>query len=145
MKIEQLLKRVELFNTLDDADLEAVAALCSQRVLDAGEVLAVQEEPGTELFIIADGLVEVVVQRQGAPRVVVNLGSGQLIGEMSLIDRGLRSATVRVIQTPTVIYAIRYRDLQNLCEYNTRIGYRVMRNLAADLSFKLRQHHWSGG
>ena len=145
MDVKALLKNVELFAGLAENDLDEVAALCHQHVFNAGDVLAVQGEPGDELFIIADGLVEVIVRGQDAPRVVVNLGSGQLIGEMSLVDQGRRSATLRAAQSPTRVYAIPYRDFRDLCEQNTRIGYRVMLNLAADLSFKLRQRHWSGG
>ena len=145
MDIKALLQGVELFSGLTDEDLDEVAALCNQYVFNDGDVLAAQGEPGEELFIIADGLVEVVVRGAETPRVVVNLGSGQLIGEMSLVDQGLRSATVRAIQSPTTVYAIQYGDFHDLCEQNTRIGYRVMLNLAADLSFKLRQRHWSGG
>lgn len=144
MDITELLRCVELFDGLSDDDLEEVGAICTQRIFKDGEFLAKQGEFGSELFIISEGLVEVTVEGYSAPRVVVNLGSGQLIGEMSLVDRGPRSATVCAIHNPTVVQVIRHDAFQDLCQRNTRIGYYVMLNLAADLSFKLRHRHLSG-
>lgn len=144
MDIPELLCSVELFESLTDADLAEVAALCDERIYAAGDVLARQGEEGTELYIVSEGLVEVTVRERSGPRVVVNLGVGQLIGEMSLVDRGPRSATVRVVQTPTIVQAIQHDAFHELCQRNTRIGYLVMLNLAADLSFKLRHRHLSG-
>jgi CRP-like cAMP-binding protein len=65
------------------------------------------------------------------------LGQGQTFGEMGLVDRGARSATVRA-GTDTEVYAINCHDFLNLCHENTHLGFLVMRNIAADLSFKLR-------
>jgi CRP-like cAMP-binding protein len=141
--INELLRRVELFDGLMDDDLNEVAAICEQRQLQEGEILAEQGEAGNELFIVSTGLVEVTVRERTVPRVVVNLGTGQLIGEMSLVDRGPRSATVRAIHTPTIVQVIQHDKFQELCQNNTRIGYLVMLNLAADLSFKLRHRNLS--
>jgi CRP/FNR family cyclic AMP-dependent transcriptional regulator len=144
VNIKELLRSVELFDGLADDDLEEVAAICTQRTFMDGEILAKQGEAGTELFIISEGLVEVTVGDRPTPRVVVNLGTGQLIGEMSLVDRGPRSATVCTIHDPTIVQVIQHEAFQDLCQRNTRIGYIVMLNLAADLSFKLRHRHRSG-
>ena len=140
--IKDLLKRVELFDGLTEADLDEVAAICTRREFKAGEILAEQNEIGAELFVVSDGLVEVTVRERTMPRVVVNLGAGQIIGEMSLVDRGPRSATVRAVND-TVVQAIQHNDFQQLCQRNTHIGYQVMLNLAADLSFKLRHRNLS--
>lgn len=142
MEIKELLQSVELFDGLSVEDLDEVAAICTQRTYESGESLAKQGEVGSELFIVSEGLVEVTVHERVVPRVVVNLGAGQIIGEMSLVDRGPRSATVRAVQN-TVVQVIRHDDFQELCQRNTGIGYLVMLNLAADLSFKLRHRNLS--
>jgi CRP-like cAMP-binding protein len=64
---------------------------------------------------------------------------------MSLVDQGPRSASVRAIQEPTVVQVIRHDDFLDLCQRNTHIGYVVMFNMAADLSFKLRHRNLSEG
>jgi CRP-like cAMP-binding protein len=71
---------------------------------------------------------------------VVVLGKGQILGEMSLLDMGFRSATART-ETAATLQVIKQADLTALCEQDYRIGYAVMRNLAADLSFKLRHRN----
>lgn len=143
MEIKKLLRSVELFEGLTDDDLNEVGAICTQRKFSIGDLLAKEGDVGRELFIVSDGLVEVTVREQTIPRVVVNLGAGQLIGEMSLVDRGTRSATVKAIHNPTIVQVIQHDEFQRLCQQNTRIGYLVMQNIAADLSFKLRHRNLS--
>lgn len=145
MELREIMKGVELFNGLTDEELEKVTSLCRERRFNETEIIAEQNSPGNELFIIQEGLVEVAVAGRvgGASKVIVNLGKGQTVGEMSLVDQGLRSATVRAIKTPTIVQVITDKDFENLCEENNRIGYVVLRNIAADLSFRLRQRHLS--
>jgi CRP-like cAMP-binding protein len=68
---------------------------------------------------------------------LVTLGKGQSFGEMGLVDRGARSATVRAA-SDTDVYVINCDKFLELCHADTRLGFLVMRNIAADLSFKLR-------
>lgn len=146
MELKPILRNVMLFANLPESELESVANLCHERILERGEVLAEQGGPGDELFIVTDGFMEVSIGGQDeANRVVVNLGRGQIIGEMALIDQGPRSATVRAISDPTIVQVIRREDFNALCEKNTRIGYIVMKDIAADLSFKLRQRNLTIG
>ncbi len=144
MDIRRLIRGIELFEGLTDEELDEIAAISQEKQFKKGELLAVEGETGEELFIIAEGAVEVEVSDKGsAPKVVINLGAGQLIGEMSLVDKGPRSATVRAIHDPTIVQVIRHEDFHKLCQRNTRIGYIVMHNIAADLSFKMRHRHLS--
>jgi len=141
--IIDILRGVELFEGLSDADLEQVAALCQERRLSRGELLVKEGDLGEELFIITDGFVEVLLETPR--RVVVNLGTGQLTGEMALVDGGPRSASLRAISDPTIVQVINKSDFETLCDNNTRLGYVVYRNIAADLSFKLRHRNLSEG
>jgi CRP-like cAMP-binding protein len=139
---KDILLNIELFNGLSDDELNQVAAICQERVLNKGEILAVQGETGSEFFIITEGLVEILVKDKQKPshyRVVANLGTGQIIGKLGLVDQRPRSATVRAITQPTEVQVIHYIDFLTLCENNSHIGYIVMGNLAADTSFKLRR------
>jgi CRP/FNR family transcriptional regulator, cyclic AMP receptor protein len=147
MDLLSVLSKVELFDGLTPTELNEVALICAQREYRAGQVITTQGEPGGELFVICDGFVEVVVNPSGqnpAPRTVVHLGRGQLFGEMALVDYGPRSATVKSIADHTVIQAIDRDDFNRLCDANHHLGFVVMRNMAADLSFKLRHYHLTG-
>ncbi|OQY33910.1 MAG: hypothetical protein B6243_06045 [Anaerolineaceae bacterium 4572_5.2] len=145
MKIQGLLQKVELFRGLTEEELTQIANICKEERFQEGEVFAKEGEMGDTFCVIKDGLMKVEINQMPdlQPHVIVHLGTGQLIGEMSLVDRGVRSATVRAIQTPTDILVIHHDEFHDLCEKNNRIGYVVMRNMAADLSFKLRHRSLS--
>ena len=141
MELIEILRGVELFEGLSEAELKKVASLCMKRTFPENQIIARQDSHGEELFIIQEGFVEVAVQTQGGRKVIVNLGNGQTIGEMSLIDQGRRSATVRALSSPTIVQIIEQPDFAQLCESECRIGYIVMQNIAIDLSFRLRQRN----
>ena len=67
----------------------------------------------------------------------------RVVPGLTLVDQGPRSATVRAISNPTIVQVITQAEFEALCEKNSRIGYIVIRNIAADLSFRLRQRHLS--
>jgi len=146
------LKRVDIMNGLTEEQLGQVAAVCREEVFVAGEVIVREREPTDELYIIDSGSAEVDLSGNGGPtgtripagpQSLISLGQGQVFGEMALVDTGLRSATVRCSSNGTRVFVISGHDLIGLCEHNTDIGYRVMRNLAADISFKLRHRNLS--
>jgi CRP-like cAMP-binding protein len=138
------LRKVELFAGLNNEELAEVARICEEKTYQTGEHITGQGDPGDVLFIILDGLVEVIRAGQDGPKTVVHLGQGQVIGEMALVDLGPRSATIRVISDDANLQAIHHDHFLKLCEEQHHLGYIVMRNLAADLSFKLRHQHMTG-
>jgi CRP-like cAMP-binding protein len=144
MDLLAILGNVELFDGITPHELEDVSKICRERSYHAGDVLTSQGEPGDELFVICDGFVEVLrseTPSDPSPRAIVNLGQGQIVGEMALVDLGPRSATVRTISEKTVVQVIQRDDFERLCDENNHLGYVVMRNIAVDLSFKLRHQH----
>jgi CRP-like cAMP-binding protein len=139
----ELLRQVSIFSDLSDEQLTRIAGICREEAHQKGDVIVRQKEPSNDLYIIREGNAEVVlgVPSGAGPTPILHLGKGQVFGEMSLIDKGLRSATVRATADGTVLYALSRDDFIELCDQDTRIGYVVMRNLAADLSFKLRHYN----
>jgi CRP/FNR family transcriptional regulator/CRP/FNR family cyclic AMP-dependent transcriptional regulator len=143
MDFRKVLESVDLFEGLGEQDLDKVATICQEKRYHKGDIIAREGEAGDELYIITDGFVEVLLgdRPKATARVVVSLGTGQIIGEMSLLDQGPRSASIRAVSEPTIVQVVCRADFENLCQQNTNIGYAVMRNLAADLSFKLRHRN----
>ena len=143
MDTVELLKGVDMFEGLTEQELRRVGAICREAKYAKGQIVTSQGEEGDEMFIVRDGLVEVTVGEAGeGPRTVVNLGTGQVVGEMALVDRGPRSATVRCV-TDATLNVIERDAFEDLCQSSAQIGMVVYRNLAADLSFKLRHRHLS--
>jgi len=147
MNLSKILRKVELFNGLSDSELQEVASICNERALKRGEILTLQGDASDDLYIVTEGFVEIILEegKKEPRRVVVNLGEGQIIGEMSLVDRGPRSATAQATGNLTNIQVIRRADIESLFDRNGHIGYVVMRNIASDLSFKLRHRNLSEG
>jgi CRP-like cAMP-binding protein len=69
---------------------------------------------------------------------ITTLRRGQSFGEIALVDQGLRSATARCAANNTTVLVIPRDRLIAHCEQQPALGYRLMRNLAADLALKIR-------
>lgn len=141
MSIPILLRRVQLFTDLSEGELEQLSAICTEKKAAPGEIVIQQNTTGTEMYIVAEGAVEVFIQGLNNARSLVLLGKGQVIGEMALIDQGYRSASVRATKEGATLYMVERDAFYELCNQNTRIGFLVMRNLAVDLAFKLRHRN----
>jgi CRP-like cAMP-binding protein len=144
-KIKAFLKQIEMFMGLSDSMLDEVAKLCQPVTYEAESTIIERNSPPTHFYLIQEGTVRIITTsaqtaQDAAEAVVVTLGNGQSFGEMGLVDNGTRSATVKAI-TQTQLLVIDCALLRNLCEANTDLGYHVMRNIAADLSFKLRNRN----
>ncbi len=84
------LKEVPLFAGLSKKELEFIAKGSDELTVAAGTVIVDQGQTGREAFLILSG--SVTVKRNG--RKVATLGNGSLVGELSLLDHGPRTATV---------------------------------------------------
>ncbi len=149
MSVMNVLQHSELFLELTLEQIERIAALGREAVYNAGDIIISEGGGSDEVYIICSGMVEVEVAQgtvhdvPGAPQLssIVRLGQGQMFGEMALVDSGARSATVRCAQDDTVLFVIPHEDFWALFESDYQIGFIVMRNIAADLSFKLRHRN----
>jgi CRP-like cAMP-binding protein len=72
------------------------------------------------------------------PLTIVTLRRGQTFGEIALVDQGLRSASARCASKKAHVLVIDSERLLQLCDSYPDLGYRLMRNIAADLAFKIR-------
>jgi CRP/FNR family cyclic AMP-dependent transcriptional regulator len=141
MSLVESLSKAQIFSDLAPAELEKVAALGHERSFGRGDTILGEGDRTRELFIIARGMVEVSLATAGTSTPLVNLGTGQIFGEMSLVDRGARSATVKAVSDDTLLQVIPHQALLELCQQDNHIGFIVMRNLAAEMSLRLRYHN----
>ena len=139
MELVQILKGVDLFNGLDNNQLQRMVSISQREVYDADAVIFSQGSHGDKMYVVMSGQVEIRFEGESGDKTALYLGSGQIFGEMALLDQGARSATIVAVQDGTEVYAISSRDFVALCTADTAIGYIMMRNMALDLSFKLRR------
>ena len=95
----QLLRQVSIFSELPPETLADLARRVWQKQVEAGAVIVNQEEPGDQLFVIAEGKVKVVLYGETGREIILSiLRTGDFFGEMSLLDRQPRSANVVAIE-----------------------------------------------
>ena len=141
--VQQLLRYVSLFRGLNNTQLVHLAKITHPETYNADDVIFEQETEGDKMYIVSSGQVEIRVKgNTGVVNSVLILGQGQVFGEMALVDQGTRSATVVVLQDETVVCAIAGDEFAALCNADTAIGYIMMRNIAQDLSFKIRHQNF---
>ncbi len=145
MSVLSTLRNTAIFDEMSIQQLELIAAICQEKVLDAGEMLFRENMPGDGLYIIANGAMEILVDPSlvvgkpvGEPYPITTLRHNQSFGEISLVDEGKRSASARAVQFDTRLLFIPRGKLMLLCDSNPELGYRLMRNLAADMAMKIR-------
>jgi CRP/FNR family transcriptional regulator, cyclic AMP receptor protein len=79
-----------LFSSCSSKDLEKIAKAGERITFEKGEILTKQGDPGKEAFIILSG--KATVKRSG--KKVATISTGSVVGELSLLDHGPRTATV---------------------------------------------------
>jgi len=141
--VKTILSLSEFFETLSDVQLELVASICEPATYDKDHILIKEDDTTDEFYVIASGAVEILMSsafdeddRKSA--VVAELSPGQTFGEMALVDRGTRSATACVAEDDTHVLRLSGKRLMTLCDNYPELGYKVMKNLAADLALKIR-------
>jgi CRP/FNR family transcriptional regulator, cyclic AMP receptor protein len=95
----ELLKSVWLFERCTKNELKAIQGIATPLSVLAGTVLTRQGERGREFFVIVAGKAEAT--RGGVS--IATLGPGSFFGEMALLDRKPRTATVTAIEATTVL------------------------------------------
>jgi CRP-like cAMP-binding protein len=147
MSFTNSLKQADIFFELTPDQLELVAALCEERRCNAGDIVVEENAGSDDLYIIANGDVDIQVdpslvggddEKSTVLVTIATLRRGQSFGEVALVDQGLRSATVRCAANNTQLIILPREKLIGLCDANPALGYRIMRNLAADLALKIR-------
>jgi CRP/FNR family cyclic AMP-dependent transcriptional regulator len=88
-----LLRKVNLFSGLDDKELENLADEFNERRFSAGDKIALEGEGGLMFFVVDSGEASVEVHGEEVGR----LGPGEAFGEIALIDRRPRTATVTAL------------------------------------------------
>lgn len=120
--INEALRKVPMFATLDNKILERLETFARERTFDSGDDILHQGDEGGGAFVIIDGRVEVV--RDG--RKLADLGPGSVFGEMALLDNYRRSATVRAAE-PTKCVVIPRSDFLAELHRSNELCYELLR------------------
>lgn len=129
------LARMPLFRALPPSRIEEIQLHLHATSFPSGTNILTVEQPGEVAYIIRSGAVKVhVEQREGSDVILAILGPGEVLGEMSVVDRLSRSANV-VTMEPAILLWIERAILWHLLETTPTLA----RNLIEILSRRLRQ------
>ncbi len=131
-----MLARVGLFASLDDEQRTAIAERAVDVEFEAGRPMVRQGEIGTGLFLIVSGSARVV--HDG--RDVATLRQGDFFGELSVLDREPRNASVVAVE-PTACLAIASWELDRLLEARPQLAIALIRGMAGRLRAVEAGHH----
>lgn len=110
----KLLKQVNLFNSLEEEEITELAGKINEKTYSKGENLITSGEEGKSMFILYEGLLDVIVNvDSGGSHKVGEIYPGQFFGEMSLLTGEPRSATINAA-TDIVAFEITREHVEEL-------------------------------
>ena len=120
-EIVAALKTVPLLRGLNDKELNALARYVREDTFHPGDNIVTEGDIGGPFYLIIKGEARPIIG--GRPRRVI--GPGSVVGEISLIDQGVRSATVRA-ESEVETLAISSWNFLSLLEENWKLTHKVM-------------------
>jgi CRP/FNR family cyclic AMP-dependent transcriptional regulator len=127
-------KVLYILTRLTDEDVDWIASVGRRRRLTQGTVLIREGEPIDSLIFILDGIVSVTVDGVGE---IARLASGEILGEISLVDESPPSATVTVVE-PALVLSIDHATLNAKLETDPPFAARLFRAIAMFLAIRMR-------
>ncbi len=124
------IKAVPFFTQLSDRELDVIRAVASEKTYPKNAVVLTEGEMGDSLYMIQSGKVKVFIgDEEGREIILKILGPGAFFGEMSMIDKQPRSASVTTIEGST-FQVLTHAAFEKCVEQEPRIGNMVMQILA---------------
>lgn len=125
------LRRSAIFAGADDGLLRGLADRSFRRRLRAGQILFTDGEPSEHLFVVRTGRIRVLTRSaEGGELVLSVLGPGEVIGELSVIDQGARSATAEALDDVELL-AVAAADVRTLLQEHPGLLMAAAAELAA--------------
>ncbi len=128
----KLIRQVPLFAQLSKKELEEVSKIADEIDLPEGKVLAREGARGQEFVVIVEG--EAEVQKNGER--INTLGDGDFLGEIALVTKQPRTATVTTTK-PTRALVITERDFLGLLKHSPEVGLGIVQALGERLAPEL--------
>ena len=133
--LTEQLRNIPLFHDLPEQDLGDLASKVTEHSYATGEALVHKGETGDSLFLIVDGAVKIVSENaQGGELILNQCGPGESIGEMSLLDRSPRSASV-VALTATRVLELNQAAFIDTLQRRPELSLLLIRSISARLRF----------
>lgn len=133
MELERLIAETPLLAPLPSEDRETIATSFVRRSYGRAETIFRTSDPGTHLYLIESGRVKITrVSPDGREALVAIIGQGEIFGELSLFDAGVRTADARTMEA-TVLQALSHDIFKRFVQAHPKIAWEMFRILAQRL------------
>lgn len=133
MDERELLRTVPLFSELSDQAIESLGHLATRRRYPKDTVVFFENEEGDCLFMILEGRIKVTILGDDGREIILTmLGSGDLFGEMALLDNEPRSATAIAVEESELL-SLQRTDFQTVIGANPGISAALIKVLSQRL------------
>jgi CRP/FNR family transcriptional regulator, cyclic AMP receptor protein len=134
-----VLARTELFGGIDGATRRRIAEHVAERVVEQGQYVFVQDEPGDRMYVLAEGAVKLfVASREGGIVELVRHRPPATFGEVALLDGGPRSASAEAVERSTLLVVTR-AELLRLLRAEDQVAEALLRTLGTIVRRTTRQ------
>jgi CRP-like cAMP-binding protein len=123
-----LIRGIAIFADLDEASVQQLAGDFIEREFSAGQPIATEGEGGLNFFVVESGSADVSV----GGNTVASLGPGASFGEIALVDKSARSATVTAT-SPLRAYALPVWSFRSFAESRPSVTWKLLELLAERL------------
>ena len=128
-----------VFRGFSESELDLLSTAFEVKRLDPGQILCREGDPAPSFYIIVSGIVWVTKEiNQKLRRRLATIGKNCLIGQVSLIDGGRRTATMEA-GAPTVLLECNRKDFELLYQANSPFAYKMLDFVIVDVSKRLRE------
>src|SRR5881392_1870086 len=138
-----LLRSVPLFQDFPEADLASLADQCVERAIGAGSIIFNRGDPGSAMYVIIRGQVNIHLPDQGSRRMSLNdMARGEYFGEVALFDEQPRTSSASATTDVTLLEVSRSVLLSTLRERPAAalIMLRTMASRVRNMSEMLEEH-----
>jgi CRP/FNR family transcriptional regulator, cyclic AMP receptor protein len=134
-----VLARTELFRGIDEATRRRIAEHAAERVVERGQCVFTQDEPGDRMYVLAEGAVKLFVSsRNGGIVELVRHRPPATFGEVALLDGGPRSASAEATERSTLLVVTR-AELLRLLRTEDQVAEGLLRTLGTIVRRTTRQ------
>jgi CRP-like cAMP-binding protein len=133
-----MLKNIPIFSQLTSKEILELDELLHERIYEKDEIIFEEGDLGHGIYVVVSGKLRVIPGHQLMKTLVLEIGPGELLGELSLFEESPRTATVAAIER-TVMVALFQAEFSSLLSKNKSIGVKVLSEIARTLIRRARQ------
>ncbi len=134
--IINLLRALPFFEGLGDGELRKIARLFTQKLFRAGEKIFSKGDSGNEAYVVMRGQIDILLEEGAKP--IASMANGQIFGELAFLDGSPRTAIGQAAQ-PSILLVVQRSAFNDLVQHEPHLGMVVMKNIAMELSNRLRK------